>query len=111
VGVQIGNIGDIVTVLFQPVSKRELPKQPLSRSRGERGVNNLTILPIRTLKAHLNSPAPVPMVGTVVVKRKLSRPAVIGLPCKITALKNQTGFASIPDHKHNITLRPVISRA
>src|SRR5690242_543144 len=40
VGIQIGNVGHVVTVLLQPKGQRKFPQEPFARTSGEGGIQN-----------------------------------------------------------------------
>src|SRR5687767_12836758 len=78
--IEVGNIGDIVAVLLEPINHGEFPEKKFARAGGERGVEDLAIFAVGPIETDVNAGTPVPCVLAVVVEGELAGPAIVGLP-------------------------------
>ena len=102
--IQAGDVAHVITLLFQPVRKRILPQKPRTGTGGQRSIQNLTVTPIRSIKADVDIRAAIPLLLTVIIQSKLIGPAVISLPRRISTLKQQICRSIVPHNKDQITL-------
>ena len=65
----------------------------------------MAILAVGPIEADIDTPAPVPLLLAIVVKRELAGPAVVSLPGRIGALKDEVGSALIAHDKDDVALK------
>src|SRR5262249_24926517 len=78
--------------------------EELTGSLGKRGVHDLTILAVGPVPAHVDIRAAIPLLFTVVVQRPLARPAVVGRPGGVAALKGEVAGPGVADGGGGVTL-------
>src|SRR5262245_59107890 len=109
VGVSVGvaDIRNVVAFLFHPVGQRKLPEQELTRTLGKWCVKDLSVLAIGPIPTNPHPGPDVPAAFarvTVIVKGKELRPAIIGCPRGVTALKQKIAWAFIADDENHVAL-------
>ena len=83
--VGVGTVGDVVAMLFHPISKREFPEKKLAGPVGKGVLEDLGVLGVRPVEAYgdING---VRAAG-ISIEAMVVRPFVVGLPSIVTALK------------------------
>src|SRR5439155_9899974 len=89
VRVDVRDIRYVVALLLHPKRERKFPQQKLARALRERRVETLAIAAIGPIETDRDARPRVPVVWrrAVVVERPEIRPAVVGGPGRIRALK------------------------
>ena len=105
-GIDIAAVADVVAQRFHPVGDRQFPAEPFARSRCERSIEYLTVLPIRPVVTDIDSCAPIPDRFLIVIKGVLAGPAIVGMPGVVRALKQEVDFSIIFNDERNVTLHP-----
>ena len=104
VRVEVGNVGDIITLRLQPVRDGKLPEKPFTRTRRERGVENLAIFSVRPVEADIHTRSPIPLVFPVVIESKLIRPTIVRLPGCVGTLKNEIRAPVVAHDENHVAL-------
>src|SRR4051812_19346986 len=102
--VEIRDIGDVATFRFHPIGQRKFPEKPFAGTDAQRRVENLTVFAVRPIETDGDIAAPIPLAFAVIIKRKLVRPTVVGLPSGIRALEKIIRPTRIANDENNITL-------
>src|ERR1043166_154051 len=102
--VEIGNVGDVHPVLFQPKRQWKLPKEPFPRPNRQRRIDNLTVLAIRAVEADRDLWPPIPWIIAIVVQGELAGPAIISLPGRVRTLKDQARIPVVAHDENNVAL-------
>src|SRR4029453_5123297 len=83
VRVGVGNVINVVAVLFHPEREREFPKKPFAGAGRQGAVEDLAVLAVGPVEAHIDIWPAVPVLLPVVVESELIRPPIIGLPGRV----------------------------
>src|SRR6185312_7209501 len=90
---------------LKPENHRMLPQQKFSRADGSRSINNLAIFGIRPVKTYPYVRPRIPdFRGSIIVKRIIAWPFVVGVRGEIARLTEQVRFSVFPNHKNHIAL-------
>ena len=105
-GIDVGNIGHIVSFLLHPKSQWKFPRQVFATAtRLLHFVDRMGEEAVRTVEAdrstwHTNT-RPILMLC---VNRIVHRPSVVGRPCQVTALKKKITRTVVSNNKDHIAL-------
>lgn len=103
--VAIATVGNIVSLLFEPICHRKLERQKLARTDRQWIIHytiELSLASVGTIEAHIR-PRTLPTVW-MCVDRVVVWPTIVCLPCVIRALKKHVGWAIIGNDEDNVTL-------
>src|SRR5438034_10580498 len=90
--VGVGAVGHVQAEPFHPVSKRKLPEKELARALRKGVVEDLHVLAVRSVVAHLHAADQnFTVLAIVGVERVIVRPLVVGLPGVVAALEKKVG--------------------
>lgn len=70
-GIEIGDVGDVVALGFEPIGGGEFPKEELAGALGEWGIEDLAVFAVGTIEADEDVAAPIPFGFAVVVEGEL----------------------------------------
>src|SRR5438876_11046453 len=102
-GIEVGDVTNVITLGFHPISQWEFPEQKLTRTGREGRVQNLAILSVRAIETYLNIGSPVPLFLAVVVKRVVVRPPVVSCPGRVGSLEQEIRPTVIAYDENNVT--------
>src|SRR5262249_15004031 len=88
----------------------EFPKKKLAGALGKRRVQNLAIFAVGPVPAHADARPPVPFLLAVVIKCEMIRPAIVGRPGRVAALKEKVTAAIVTDNENDIALQSFLLR-
>jgi hypothetical protein len=105
VGIEIGNVGDIVALRFEPKRSGKFPEEEFAGTLRERGIEDLAVFSVRTVETDEDVTAPIPFAFAVIVEGELRRPAIVSAPGGVTALEGEISGAIVADDEDDVGLK------